>query len=226
MTAATKGINIASKKAFALTFFALFILCLGARLTGLLFHQLLGLAFVAFAVIHCLVHAGWFASFSSGRWTLRRAVTVVINSLLFFCTLVLAVTGVYLSPDLFSFLGLESSMTTRSIHSLAAFWTLVLIGIHLGLHGQIFVRALAKSLSSEGIYFLALLLSVVGAIGFADRMLFEKLFLGFAFDFWDETRPLVLYFILYAAVSLTAVVITQVVIELSHRKNAVFRKSS
>ena len=219
MTAATKGINIESKKAFALTFFALFILCMGARLTGLLFHQLLGLAFVAFAVIHCLVHAGWFVSFSSGRWTLRRAVTVVINSLLFFCTLVLAVTGVYLSPDLFNFLGLESSMTTRSIHSLAAFWT-------LGLHGQIFVRALAKSLSSEGIYFLALLLSVVGAIGFADRMLFEKLFLGFAFDFWDETRPLVLYFILYAAVSLTAAVITQVVIELSHRKNAVFRKSS
>ena len=67
---------------------------------------------------------------------------------------------------------------------------------------------------------------MVGAIGFADRMLFEKLFLGFAFDFWDETRPVVLYFILYAAVSLTAAVITQVVIELSHRKNAVFRKSS
>ncbi len=225
MTTSAKRINIASKKTFAAVFFALFILCLGARLTGLLFHQLLGLVFIAFALIHCLVHSGWFFSFSLGRWTIRRVVTAVINFLLFFCTLILFVTGVYLSPDLFSFLQLHSSMTTRSIHSIAAFWTLVLIGIHLGLHAQIFIRALSKYLSSGAIYFLAILLSAFGVIGFVDRMLFEKLFLGFSFDFWDESKPLVLYFVLYAAVSLMVTVFTELVLEISHRKNAVFRKS-
>ena len=116
-------------------------------------------------------------------------------------------------------------MTTRSIHSIAAFWTLVLIGIHLGLHAQIYIRALSKYLSSGAMYFFAILLSAFGVIGFVDRMLFEKLFLGFSFDFWDESKPLVLYFVLYAAVSLMVTVFTELVLEISHRKNAVFRKS-
>ena len=210
---------------FLMLLFVLFILCLGARVTGILEHELLGFALIFFLLVHSLRHAVWFSGFSQGRWGLRRILSTVTNVLLAVGFVALLITGIALSPDLFAFLEIDSGMTTRQLHSGVAFWLLVLIAVHLGLHAPMIARKFENQLGKGALLPLAALTVVIGLIGFIDRMLFEKLFLGFAFDFWDPQRPVSLYFILYAAACAAIGVIVAHIIELLNRKNALHRNS-
>ena len=163
--------------AFLSLLFILFILCLGARVTGIVEHEILGLILCLLLFIHACRHARWFFAFKDGKWGIRRILSTLTNWLLALGFLLLLITGIMLSPDLFAFLGIESSMTSRQLHSGVAFWLLVLIAVHMGLHGLMIQRKVENHFGMSALLPMAALTLVIGAIGFIDRMLFEKLFL-------------------------------------------------
>ena len=43
---------------------------------------------------------------------------------------------------------------------------------------------------------------IYGAYSWADRAMFDKLFLGYSFDYWDEDRPAILFFFESASIIL------------------------
>lgn len=202
----------------------LFILSLGTRMTGILAHELMGLVLAEFFCVHCFIHRDWFFAFNQGCFTVRRLLSCAVNAALVIEALILIVTGIRLSPDLFRFLDLHSDMQIRILHSQCAFWMLVTLSIHLGLHGSMLARSVTKHIPLGTAA--AVLIIIVGILGFADRMLFEKLFLGFAFDFWDPKRPNILYFLLYGAIlAAGAIGIHSAGFLLRIRHDALFKRS-
>ena len=220
------GMNWVKTGSFLLLLFVLFILCLGARVTGIIEHEILGLLLCVALFLHAIRHGSWFFNFGQGQWGLRRLLSTAVNWLLAAGFIFLLVTGIALSPVLFSFLGIESSMLTRQLHSGVAFWLLVLMSVHLGLHGKMLAKKMENLLGRQWLLPLLIFTLLLGAIGFIDRMLFEKLFLGFAFDFWDPARPISLYFIFYAAVALALTVVVDVCIAALEPKDALVPKSA
>lgn len=211
---------------FLALLFVLFVLCLGARITGIIEHEILGLFLCILLLLHAIRHGSWFFALKGGQWGIRRILSTVTNWLLALGFIQLLITGVALSPDLFAFLEINSDMTTRQLHSGAAFWLLVLIAVHLGLHGAMIVRKIEKILGKGALLPLAVFTVLLGAIGFIDRMLFEKLFMGFAFDFWDPARPVSLYFILYAAACAAIAVIIHWAVSKPQTTNALFKQKN
>ena len=204
--------------------FALFIVCLGARITGIFEHEILGLILCTGILIHCFKHGSWFFSLTKGRWSTRRILSSLVNySLIVGFALILG-SGILISPDIFRFLDIEAGMTARLIHSGAAFWTLVLLGLHLGLHGLMISKKIERVFGTATLLPVSLFIITIGSLGFVDRMLFEKLFLGFAFDFWDPTRPVLLYFILYAAICAAIGIISHTSLHLTVSKNELNKK--
>ena len=59
---------------------------------------------------------------------------------------------------------------------------------------------LERYIPSRAKQLLYLFFSLLGIYAFIDRGLFEKLFYGFAFDFWNPSLPAFLYFLYYAAI--------------------------
>lgn len=224
--AAGKRINRIKTGSFLLLLFVLFILCLGARVTGIIEHEILGLLLSVGLLLHAIRHGSWFFNFREGQWGLRRLLSTAVNWFLAAGFFFLLVTGIALSPDLFSFLGIESGMLTRQLHSGVAFWLLVLMSVHLGLHGKMLAKKMGNLLGRQWLLPLSIFTLLLGAIGFIDRMLFEKLFLGFAFDFWDPARPISLYFIFYAAVAMALTVVVDVCIASLEPKDALVPKSA
>jgi len=212
--------------AFLSLLFILFILCLGARVTGIVEHEILGLILCLLLFIHACRHARWFFAFKDGKWGIRRILSTLTNWFLTLGFLLLLITGIMISPDLFAFLGIESSMTSRQLHSGVAFWLLVLIAVHMGLHGLMIQRKVENHLGRSALLPMAALTLAIGVIGFIDRMLFEKLFLGFAFDFWDPSRPISLYFIFYAAACAALAIIVHKAITAMWPKSVVASLSS
>jgi hypothetical protein len=125
-----------------------------------------------------------------------------INLLLALAMATLVITGLLHSRTVLAFLHLPGDMVIRQIHTAAAYWCLLLIGVHLGLNWKIILSAFRKMAKINGenrtrkiiLRIVAFAVAAFGVWSSFDRDMFSKLFLGFSFDYWPEERSDVLFF--------------------------------
>lgn len=111
---------------------------------------------------------------------------------------------------------MESNLTVRQIHTTAAYWFLILIAVHLGAQWTRLCRMLKKMIPvlAEGLfhmYVLWLVQIAIVALGMAasfDRGIGSRLFMVYAFDFWDFDRSVLGFFARYLAVMGAYAVVT------------------
>jgi hypothetical protein len=181
----------------------LFVALLAFRITGDASHEWLGIALCVLFIVHGLINWRWFRNIFNGRYRLRRALNAIINLSLLLAMLILAVCGLTNSRHVLGFLQLPGGMEFRQIHSLMAYWGLVLIGIHTGMHWTTVINAVRKMVGIRGenrfrkavLRILATVLAGFGMWASYDRNMGSKLFRGFSFDFWDPSRPAILFFV-------------------------------
>jgi hypothetical protein len=89
--------------------------------------------FVLFAV-HNLLNRRWYKNIFKGAYTLRRTMTTIVNIILVFTMTTLIVTGLMHSRTVLAFLHLPGDMAVRQVHTTAAYWGLIVIAVHTGLH--------------------------------------------------------------------------------------------
>ena len=185
----------------------LLLLCvsLAFRITGDHFHEWVGLVTGLLFLAHAVINRRWYRNLLRGRHDVRRTMNTVLNLALAVCALVMIVSGLLHSRYIFDFGELSGEMTMRQIHSTAAYWLLVLVSLHLGMHWQMVLNFLGRrwqggstrlvALRKWGLRVAGLAIAVCGIWAFEERGIFEKLFLGYSFDFWDPDTPAI-YFLL------------------------------
>jgi hypothetical protein len=142
--------------------------------------------------------------------------------------IVLCVSGIMSSRHVFRFLNLKGGLNIRQIHSFVAYWGLVLLGIHVGIHWDKVLTVLKnKAGTSRELIFNSLLLrglaSVTAAYGIwssFDRAMGSKLFLGFSFDFWESSRPEILFYLHNTAIMALYIIITHYSLKMIRRIHA------
>jgi Kef-type K+ transport system membrane component KefB len=193
----------------------LLLLALGYRITGDIAHEWLGVSLCVMFIAHNIVNRKWWRNIFKVKYNTRRAVMFVINVLLALVMAAVIITGLLHSRTVLAFLHLPGGMALRQIHTTAAYWGLILIAVHAGLHLRppknfkhkrhepagnfASLRcAIHKPLSSIFIrscgWCGSWLIIAFGVWSFIDRDMFAKLFLGFSFDYWNEERPVALFF--------------------------------
>ncbi|MDO5537458.1 MAG: hypothetical protein Q4F72_08030 [Desulfovibrionaceae bacterium] len=113
---------------------------------GLMRHGLLGCVLLALFLLHQLLNLGWYKSLPHGRWSFRRILLTVTDSLLVLSVLVLTASSLAMAGEVFPFAPFPMAWWSRSLHTAATAWTFVLASFHLGLHGPAvwqFVRGAA-----------------------------------------------------------------------------------
>lgn len=173
---------------------AFLLFALAFRLTGDFAHEIFGAFACAFFAIHILNKKRWYFGTFRGKYAFKRLFRSFLNFALLFVFVVLAVSGIFSSKYLFAFFGAELEMTTRQIHSTSAYWLLSLVGAHLGMHWNFFKFRTKKRFFS---IFTKLAITAIFALGIwacAERSMFEKLFQGYSFDYWNEELPRALFF--------------------------------
>ena len=206
----------------SLTMMLLYVAALGCLLTGTGAHEWVGLAFCSLCVPHLLINRRWFKSITKGRYTFRRHTNFLVNILLLLSAITLCVTGILGSRHIFGFLNFNGGMDIRSLHTFAAYWGLVLLGVHMGLQwvkvilaGLKTIHCMRNLMAVSGVRLcLAVLLSAYGVWASFDRAMGSKLFLGFSFDFWDSARPALLFYTHNLAILALYAVITHYLFKL------------
>jgi hypothetical protein len=111
-------------------------------------HELIGTTMFALLFLHNVFNRRWYGGVPKTRRKPRPLLTVVLNLILLVTMVTLLTTSVLISQSLFSGLAVGGS-TARDIHILAAYWAMIIISIHLGMHWSI-IMSIVRGLAGLG----------------------------------------------------------------------------
>jgi hypothetical protein len=156
-------------------------------------HEIFGTVLFALLGWHFAMNRTWFRNLFRGRYDTRRTITLVLHLLLIANMLVLLVTSVVISKSVFEFLPIPDSIYLRDVHWFAAYWVMVIVGVHLGLHwtrvmGMVRTTlglSLGNSARTLMLRIAAALLAGFGVWSFSVLGVWGKLTFTYSLDFWD-----------------------------------------
>ena len=114
---------------------SILLLLMGYSLIGEAVHEWLGIAMLALIVLHHIWNHAWYKGVGKGRMSVYRAAQTILTFLLLLCVIGSLLSGLILSQYVLDFLSLGwGQELARMLHLPCAFWSFLLMGLHLGLH--------------------------------------------------------------------------------------------
>lgn len=181
------------------------------QLIGEATHEWFGIGMFLLLVFHHLLNLHWHKNLCKGKYNWLRASVALIDVLLCFIMVSLAVSGVIMSKHIFIFLPIEGgSGWARMIHMIASYWGFALMSIHLGMHWNMILglinrtiwkneRAVWRTIGSK---VAVMVFCCYGVHAFIKRQLGDYMLLKTEFVFFDFGEPLLFFLADYAAVIL------------------------
>lgn len=165
-------------------------------------HEVIGIAMFGLFILHHILNLGWIKSLFKGKYDLRRGVNTAVNALVFLCMVGLMYSGIVISKHVFTFVNIGGAMFARTVHMLCAYWGLVMMSVHLGMHiSQVAAR---MKLKNNGlIWSLCIISGMVGAVGiyeFISLKFTDYMFGKVKFVFIDTNASAVLTVLQYLSV--------------------------
>jgi hypothetical protein len=192
-------------------------------------HEIFGTVLFALLGWHLAVNRTWFRNLLRGQYDTRRAITLVLHLLLIASMLVLLISSVVISNSLFEFLPIPDSIYLRDVHWFAAYWVMVIVGVHLGLHWSRVMAMVRTTLRLSPRNFArtlvlriaAAFLAGFGVWSFAGLGVWAKLTFTYSLDFWGFNAAVTPFFGHWAGVvSLPAILTHYGMMVLGSRRTA------
>ncbi|MPR05535.1 DUF4405 domain-containing protein [Microvirga tunisiensis] len=179
-------------------------------------HEIFGTAMFAFLAWHIVVNRLWFKNLFRGRYDGRRTLVLALNLLLLVNMVILLITSIVISKLLFSALPIPDSIYLREVHWFSAYWVMMIVGIHLGLH---WVRVMTLSRSILGLSansasrtmvlrVIAVLLAGLGAWSFSVLGVWTKLIFTYSLDVWNFKTSVTPFFGHWASIVALPAILT------------------
>ncbi len=147
--------NKTMKKTLDILLLLLFFVELGGMFLPSLAHELIGCGFLSLVVLHNVVNHHFYKNFFRGANTASRLLNK--SSILLFAVslLFLALSGMALSRNLFSWFQLGEAWNWRSVHLGAAICTLMILFSHLLCHAKRYIRGRGFIIAATATFVLA-----------------------------------------------------------------------
>ncbi len=165
---------------------------LAYHLTGGPAHEVIGLAMFILLIAHNVLNWRWYKNLGARPSGPRQFLGLTVTLVLLAVTVALLISSIIVSRVVFDFALVENGFLMRQIHTLAAYWVLVLMSIHVGLHWTMIMKVTGKifnlgfSRLRAAVVRLAGLAVMVGGVQCSfDRGLGSKLLMRHSFDFWE-----------------------------------------
>jgi hypothetical protein len=126
--------------ALDITIFTAFLVVSNPHFTGNSIHEWLGVSFAAAIITHLLFHWKWIVNISTTffkKLIHQSRLNFVVDALFFIAMTCAIFSGLMISKDVLSTFGIQLgniSRSWKSIHSLTADASLILLGLHFALH--------------------------------------------------------------------------------------------
>ena len=136
------------------------------------------------------------------------------------------ISGILLSSHIFKAVRIAgTTMIARQIHMFCAYWGLVVMSLHLGLHWNMVVIMTGKLFKSNRVYrvwlarWAALMVGIYGIYAFNKRQIGAYLLMKVHFVFYDYTENVLFFILDYVAVMALIAMISYYFCKLIKKKN-------
>lgn len=186
----------------------LLLLLMARQLTGEAAHEWLGAGMFALWILHHILNFKWYSHIGKGKYTPPRMFQLAVNLLLFISMAGMMISAVILSREVFRFLPISGGISlARSMHILCAFWSFVLMALHLGLHWNMILGHIGRAAglvlprpARTALGIAGAAAAVYGLYAFLKNQLLSYLFLTPHFIYFDFERPVILFAAEYMAI--------------------------
>lgn len=204
-------------------------LLMAYSLIGEAAHEYIGIVMFMLFVAHHIINAAWWRNLFRAKYSPARIVMTVTDLLLVIIMVALPVSGIIMSRYAFSFLQITGGVgAARTIHLLTSYWGFVLMSFHAGLHGQMVVQAIRKTLLPKSPKFvgavltlMAAMIATCGVYAFIRRRFVDYMFLKVPFVFFDFDEPIICFMLDYTAIMLLFVFVGYYLLKLLKKKQCV-----
>jgi hypothetical protein len=156
-------------------------------------HEIFGTGLFVLLAWHVVRNWFWFRTMFKGPYRAHRLLVLGMHLVLIANMIALLATSLLISRAVFAFLPVADSPIIREVHMFAAYWVMIIVGIHLGLHWarvMAVVRATLRLSPANAVRTWCLRVGVacLGAYGIASWQIlgvWTKLTFGVSLDFWD-----------------------------------------
>jgi hypothetical protein len=170
-------------------------------LVGETAHEVIGIIMFCLFIAHHFLNFGWIKNLFKGKYTLRRSVGTAVNALVFLCMIGLMYSSIVISKHVLTFVNIDGAGKARTIHLLCAYWGLVLMSVHLGMHiSQIAMRLKLKDKLRKVLTVTFAFISAVGIYEFIKLKFADYLFGRVQFVFIDSSASVLLRILQYLSV--------------------------
>jgi len=170
----------------------LMLTALAYDLLGNIAHEIIGTGLFLLISAHNVFNRRWYGTIPRARQARGLINTTMILALLT-AMLALLVTSLMISRSLFIFLPLSGGFSAGQIHTLAAYWALVFVSIHLGMRWSM-IMAVTRTIfriytpSTARAAFLRMVAVAIAAYGVHSLVAMDmgsKLTARITMNFWD-----------------------------------------
>lgn len=180
----------------------------GYQFWGEMVHEWVGAGLFVLFIAHQFLNLSWYKHLLKGRYTPLRILQFAIASLVLAAMLMQMYSGIVLSRYVFDFLPLTSGLAlARRLHILGAYWGILLMSLHLGIHWQMIIAILRKrtkitspsKIRSAICTGSGLVIAGYGLLVLNKRDFLTYLLLRSEFVFLDYSEPVLLFYRDYLA---------------------------
>lgn len=186
---------------------AALLLLMSYGLLGEAYHEWIGAGMLLLFAAHHVLNRKWMGSLRKGKYTPFRILQTILVTAVFLTMLGSMISGILLSRYVFTFVDVHGvTMAARNVHMVCAYWNLLLMSLHLGLHWSILIGMAGKRFQNPSPVrawssrIMGAAIAVYGIYAFIKRAVGAYMFLRVHFVFFDYEEPLLLFLSDYAAV--------------------------
>jgi hypothetical protein len=174
----------------------LMLLAMAYYITGNMVHEVVGVVVLFLFIFHNILNRRWYKAIFKGKYNVRRILQIAIN-LLFLVTMVLMmISAILISSDLFPFNPINNDMVLRQIHVQTAYWGFIFMAVHIGFSWGMILNSVRRMTGITGnspirkiaLRILAVLIVVYGVQSSFEGEMGSKLFIYNPFGWsYDDT---------------------------------------
>lgn len=194
------------KRSLDIVMFGLLMFLMAYPKTGVIIHELLGLAMMFCFILHHVWNWNWYRFIFRGSYHKFRLAYLIIDMLLLMVVLLLMLSGLTMSKFL-PFLNVMTTGMARSLHMMTSYWGFLLMAVHLGLHIHGMLMPLKNKMNDRSIWLQRFVmfvlpygLSIYGALMLIRHQLIAYLFHLQEFVYFDESIGIVRFLIQYFSI--------------------------
>lgn len=196
---------------------------------GNIVHEVAGSALFLLLIGHNIFNRRWYGTIPSARREARGLFNLVVTLMLLAAMLALLVTSVLISNALSGIMSSYGGFAARQIHTLAAYWTLVIVSVHLGLRWPMLLGVVRKLFGMSGARAARTLVLRVMAAAIAIHGVWSSFVLGLGgklsmqmtLDWWNFEESVAGFFIHCIAIAGLCIFLTYYAMKWLPTRNAV-----